>query len=535
MNSLGPSSSPNDGANQFKRIGYLRLEPSTSARRLRPAQLEPELCTHLVLVGARISAHCELVAARASDLELLSEIGALKRRHAHLRVLLSVTNEPPLGARDGQALAPSGCSSARLISLENPSQVGGQTNSGGGGGGSSSRLTESQDEGEGNLNNNNNNLLGPNQLPHELRARFAKSALEFLQRFQLDGLELDWKPANFPASLLGGRESERLGLAKLLTALRSAIVENFYARLAAASASGQQQQQQQNSCNNNNNHPHQQPVEPHLLTLSLGLQEVQTLRASAGELRPLANLCDWLQVQTLDYYLFKPYAPFTGPQAPLYPIVEPYVPLLSKLSLSWTAQRLLHEELLPSDKLVLTIPTQARAYRLMFRQPLGQQPSAFTLALGPSSRLEIGRQTTGARPAAAQVPPRDEQQESQQQQQRTDELEADEPGGQLDYGQVLELLARPDARVQFDERAQAPYLLSEHNSTWVSFENERSVRAKVQFIMQNQLAGYATWTLNSDAHSANGGRTEAEEFPLHRAMLREVEEASFGGQKRTRQ
>lgn len=422
----------------FKRVCYFRMDPKTE---LKVSQVDGNLCTHLILAFARINGQGDLVVARATDYDYLAQVKPLKRAFPHLKVMISVFNEEEFNGFPRLTLAPAPHGEAPQL-------------------GAASGAPSA----------------------NELRLRFAKSAMEFLQRFHLDGIDLDWEFPNFPATILSLREHERSGLSKILTSLRSAIVENFYARQTA------EQQQQAAALGRGAGARHygssSSLVEPYLLTVAIAGQEA-VLRASY-ELKQLANLCDWLNVMSYDYFLFKPYAPFTGPNAPLFPIVDPFVPILSKLSMSWTANKLLVEEQLPRDKIVMGIPTYARAYRLIFRQ---SQPTPFTLALGARG------------------------------------------GGQIEdylsYGEVLELLSRKDTVAEFDERAQVPYLLTDSGYTWVSYEDARSVKAKVRFILSRQLGGYMTWNLNSDsfnpleADSKQRPGAEAD-FPLHRAMLHEA-------------
>jgi chitinase len=442
---------PPPSAAELRRVCYFCMEPKTG---ITLAQVDGSLCTHLVLAFARINAQAQLVTARPTDQDYLGQVAEFKRRHPQVKVMISIVNDC-----DSNGFA--------MLALAN----------------------------------------------NELRYKFAKSAVEFLERHHLDGVDLHWEFPNFPSGLFNLRgEYERAGLTKILKSLRSALVENFFAR--------QQCEQQQELTRRNDHHHHhngnkhhhnnrakhqqpapaghRQPVEQHLLTVAIGGQE-SILRASY-ELKQLTNLCDWLNVMSYDYFLFKPYLPFTGPNSPLHPIVEHY-PILNKLAMSWTVQRLLNEGL-DRDKLVVGIPCYARAYRLVFHQTT---PVPFTLALGTR-------------------------------------------GGQLDdqlnYREVVELLARPDTVVEFDERARVPYLLAESGYVWISFESPQSVREKVRYIADQKLGGYMTWNLNSDdfiggspdkptkatpedqsgclASEQAQAATTTVTFPLHRAMLDEA-------------
>lgn len=394
--------------------------------RLRLSQVEACLCSHLVLAHARLEPSGLIGLSCAEDLEHLQEVRDFKQSHQNVRIMISVL---PFAEPAGQtAGAPS------------PAE----------------------------------------HSPEVFRQRCARSAMEFLHKFHLDGIDL-----NLEHATQAGQQVATLGLLKLLESLRGAIVANFYDRQLAEQhqiAANSNGSGRYSSCSNQS----QSSVEPYLLTVALGAHEGQLHRISSQlDLRHLANLCDWLNVFTFDYYQFKAFTPFTGPNAPLYPAVDPLVPILGKLSLSGTLARLLHDEQVPADKLVLGVATYGRAYRLLFRQ---SQPSA-AFSLATASR-------GGGRPELRSG--------------------ASQECNQLGYREICDLLARPDTLASFDERSRVPYLVTDNGFTWISYENEASSREKVRFVLANKLAGYLTWCLNDDDHSG---------WPLHRAMFEQSLEA----------
>lgn len=432
-----PITERTNNMDRWKRVAYFRMDPNTG---IKLSQVDGDLCTHIILAFARIDSEGNLTLDREEDVNYLSEVKIFKQKYPHIKLMISVFNEQ---IHNGFPRA------AR-------SEI--------------------------------------------IRRKFARSAIEFLQCYDLDGIDLDWEFPNFPQTIIV-REYERQGFSKILRSLRSAIVENFYDRQVA-----QQQQQQHNSYHISANPSQSQnkPVEPYLLTVAIAGQDA--VMSSSYELKEVANLCDWLNVMSYDYYQFKAYTPFTGPNSPLYPIVDHYVPIMSKLAHSWTYSRLMNEEEIPREKIVLGIPTYARAYRLMFKNT---RPAPFTLSLGPKG----GR-----------IP------------------------DYLDYREVSDILSQPDTIVEFDTRARVPYLLTDNGYTWISFENEQSIREKVKFALDNNLGGYMTWNLNSDDFDgthhnkvatksassddnnidngqANGHWAPFKKpvtYPLHRAMFDEV-------------
>lgn len=384
--------------------------------------MDGDLCTHLVLAGGALEPSGALRLTRSADTDLMADLRQLKLAYPHLRVLISIV--PP-----AELLQPAGLS--------------------------------------GSLQTADGSLSGQHK-PEAARQLCARSAMDFLHAHALDGIDLDLEQsALISASLI-----------KLLETLRAAILGNFYERQLT-----EQQHQLANgsgrysSCSN---HSHVSSVEPYLLTASLGVHE--NLHRVQLELRQLANLCDWLNVLAFDYYQFKALTPFTAPNAPLYPIVDPLVPILGRLSISSTLKRLINEAQLAADKIVLGISTYGRSYRLVFRQ--SQPSAAFSLALAShGGRAQNGQQS------------------------------------RLGYPQVCELLAKPNTISCFDERSRVPYLLTDHGYTWVSFESPESVREKVRFVLDHKLAGYFTWSLNDDDHKDEDAHRR---WPLHRAMLEQI-------------
>lgn len=429
---------------EFKRVAYLSMNPKTELISL--GQVDGSLITHLILAFAHIDANGNLVLSHQDDSIYLGGIKEFKRLYPCVKIMISVSNNVP---EEPARLLPG--QQANLNSASVP--IGG---------------------------------FAPLANSTKLRQQFARSAIEFLVRYSLDGIDLDWEFPNFPNTFVN-KENERTGLTKILMEVRAAIVENFYNRQVT-----EQYRQTLNPYalpDNVNFDQHQQTVEPYLLTVAIGAQEA--ILRSSYELKHLGNLCDWFNVMSYDYYLFKPYAPFTGPNSPLNPVMDPFVPVFGKLSFVSTMNRLLAEDI-EREKIVMGIPTYARAYRLLFRNT---HPARFTLTYA----------TKGG-----QLP------------------------DYLNYREIRDILAKPDTIVDFDERARVPYLLTDDGYTWISYEDERSVVEKLNCIIENRLAGFMTWNLNSDDFGSltqlpklNGAK--ADDFPLHRALMKGVE--SWGRKK----
>lgn len=408
----------------YKRVTYLQMDAQPE---LKLSQVNGKLCSHIILTSARLDSFGNVILMRKENAAFLGELPKFKSKFPHVKLLISIVNELEHNGLPKAAMSP------------------------------------------------------------ENRQRFARSAMEFLQRHSLDGVDIDWRFFNFPPLHFMYRDQERIGLTKICSALRSAIVENFFDRQVTE----QHHQLQSGSHSISSNIT--SSVEPYLLSVTIAGQE--SVLRSGYELKQLCNLCDWLNVMSFDYFLFKPYAPFTGPNSPLYSIVDSFVPILNKFSFAWTLKRLLIDEKVPNDKIVMGIPTYGRAYKLVFKN---SQPTAFTLAIGskPGERNEQ----------------------------------------HLNYREICDLLAKPSTIVEFDQKARVPYLLTDNGYTWITYENTDSVRNKVQHIVENDLAGYMVWSLNNDDFTGGPSKNCADEmtnhnsritsesvsFPLHQAMLDEL-------------
>lgn len=367
------------------------------------------------------------------------------------------------------------------------------------------------------------------------RQRFARSAIEFLQSFNLDGIDLDWEFPNNPTNFVVNprKEYERLGLIKICNSIREAIVGNYFNRQVAEQHQLKNQTQYKHTHLTNNQ---DSQVESYLLTLLIGSQEA--VLKSSYDFKQLTNFVDWFNIKSYDYFLFKPYTPFTGPNSPLYSIVDSYVPILNKLSFTWTLNRLLVEDEIPKEKIIMGIPTFGRAYRLMFKN---NQPAPFTLAVGSRISARASNQFNNSLNSTTD-----------------DDLLKTESNHQnsmlstaaaattiatttltyedflIDYKEICDILKRPDTVVEFDIKARVPYLLTDDGYTWLSYENIQSVREKVRTIINYSLAGYMTWNLNTDniANNLSNGSISSQDqqistnFPLHRAMLEELAEFS---------
>lgn len=68
--------------------------------------------------------------------------------------------------------------------------------------------------------------------------------------------------------------------------------------------------------------------------------------------------------------------------------------------------------------------------------------------------------------------------------------------GKLNYTQVCEFLKLPETSKQYDYYSQVPYAY--RGFDWISYENERSVAIKAQWVVKTGMGGIVTFALNFD-------------------------------------
>ncbi|CAA0102821.1 Chitinase A [BD1-7 clade bacterium] len=70
--------------------------------------------------------------------------------------------------------------------------------------------------------------------------------------------------------------------------------------------------------------------------------------------------------------------------------------------------------------------------------------------------------------------------------------------GVLDYRAIAELKQSSEWEYFYDETAEAPYLYKRNSGDLVTYDDERSVRAKAKYVQENQLAGFFSWEIDGD-------------------------------------
>lgn len=243
-----------------KRVCYYAPNDTGAAR---PSDLNPRLCTH-VIYGFAVVRNGTLTPAVPADVAKYLELTSVKHFNPELRVLLSV----------------------------------------GGGGGGREGFSEMA------------------QSP-ETRQIFLTSAVEMLQSYHFDGLDIDWE---FPA------KRDRHNFVQLLKE----------ARLLFGKASFKRQQQ---------------------FLLSVAVAATKAIVDVSYDITGMAKYVDFVNLMSYDYHVYAPYLPFTGHNSPLFhrKTEEEY---FSTLNTAWSAEYWVSRGM-PRGKIMVGIPIYARTFQLL--------------------------------------------------------------------------------------------------------------------------------------------------------------------------
>lgn len=199
------------------------------------------------------------------------------------------------------------------------------------------------------------------------------------------------------------------------------------------------------------------------------------------EVAKVAQQVDWLNLMTHDYYLFDSYEPLTAPIAPLHSIVSDKNSPLSNFSVEWSVNEYIRLGA-PKEKIVMGIHTYARGYRIPIMSSWSE-PRAFMVATEA-----IGGQGKNY----------------------------------YNFKEVCKLWRKPRTSWYHDPDAQETYMIPSP-STWITFQEKRSIEKRAEFLMKTGLAGYVSWNLNSDNFDGPCYHNDDSRNVLHTHLLHTIE------------
>ncbi|CAI2349598.1 unnamed protein product [Caenorhabditis sp. 36 PRJEB53466] len=183
--------------------------------------------------------------------------------------------------------------------------------------------------------------------------------------------------------------------------------------------------------------------------VSVAVSGPPTISKKAYDVEPLKKYADMVQVMNYDFHVYNKYSnPFVGFNAPIHPMMAE-ISVLGKMN-SEASMKTWLEMGLPKNITYFGVPTYARAFQLLSRHL--HKPYS---------------------PAVRDRP----------------EL--------CNLDDICHLINDSNYKKVWNRRALAPYLYGS-DGLWISYENRKSVRAKVEFAKSLQVAGIMVFSVGSD-------------------------------------
>ncbi|MBS4220926.1 glycoside hydrolase family 18 protein [Bacillus sp. FJAT-49711] len=291
----------------------------------------------------------------------------------------------------------------------------------------------------------------------ETRKRFAESAVSYIQKFDMDGVDLDWE---YPVS--GGMPnnhrdpSDKENFTLLLQEIRSAL----------------------NKAEQGN-----------------GKRYLLTIASSAGfsyldntELDKIAKIVDYINIMTYDFN--GSWSEVTGHNAPLFEDPKALKYDVHPHNVAAAVKGHLDNGV-PAHKLVLGLPFYGRSWGNCNPENEGENGGYYSCSGNGGGNLEPGT---------------------------------------YDYNYLQEhLINRKNFKRYWNHTAKVPYLYSEVNKEFISYDDPESLKEKTHFIMNNALAGAMVWELSEDDQSQTLMTTIRDElgFPKLESTKEPIKEDSI--------
>ncbi|XP_058444872.1 chitinase-3-like protein 2 [Malaya genurostris] len=245
---------------------------------------------------------------------------------------------------------------------------------------------------------------------HTTRKLFIQSLKTTLERYQLDGVDLDWE---FP----GSGSKNRMHFSQLLHEIR-----REYQR------------------------------EHRTYILSVAVAAPETIAYMSYDVREINSYADYVNIMTYDYHFYAPETPWTGFNAPLYRRQDEHS-IFGTLNINSSVHYWLSAGL-EKSKIIIGLPTYGHTFQLV---------SAFNTRIGaPASTY--GRV------------------------------------GMVGFASYSEIcwFRRHNIYVHqvYNVDSCSPYLYA--GTEWISYEDERSLECKANYIKENGFGGAMIFSLNTD-------------------------------------
>ncbi|KAK4877841.1 hypothetical protein RN001_010347 [Aquatica leii] len=253
---------------------------------------------------------------------------------------------------------------------------------------------------------------------------------DFVRSYKCDGVDLDWE---FPNKVPSHDTKQRMHFTQLLYELRKEV-----------------------------NRQHQ-----HKFIISVAVAAPKFIVDLSYDVPYINDYVDFVNVMTYDFHFYTKLTPFTGFNAPLYPIDTDFFDTFNtNFSINYWLELGMDQK-----KINVGLPTYGHTFELFNVNNDG---------LGAPAR---GYGRLGS-------------------------------NGFADYNEIcLFLLDNRDIKVVFSYAARSPYACK--GTEWVSFEDETSLLFKSQYINNRKFGGAMILSLNADDHSGRcKSQSEFKQFPL---------------------
>lgn len=215
---------------------------------------------------------------------------------------------------------------------------------------------------------------------------------------------------------------------------------------------------------------YQREKRDYLLTVAVAAPQV--IVDFAYDVDQLNLYTDYVNLMTYDFHFYAPDTPFTGLNSPLYPRSDD-ISYLATLNINSTVSMYIIKGL-RADKIVVGIPTYGHTFTLRnSRNPLIGSPASGYGSLGSH--------------------------------------------GFVNYPDICKFMQEYNNQVtiETDENAKVPYLHRSHE--WVSYEDQRSVMEKAEYIKSYGLRGAMIYSLNADDYLGSCQLND-NKFPLSHSV-----------------
>lgn len=238
--------------------------------------------------------------------------------------------------------------------------------------------------------------------------KLTKSGIDFLKKYNLDGLDYDWEYPGLPGDNNPYQKADKENFIAMVKSFREAL--DSLGQITGKT---------------------------YLSTIASGGFRSYL---EANDLGKAQEYLDFINIMAYDFYTAGDR--LTGHHANLFP----------NGAKGRSAQTAVEEHLefgVPADKLVLGVPFYGR----MWKKVPGKDGGLF----------QVGEFEKG-----------------------------------LPYHQIYALSLNSNYSRFWDEKAKAPYLYSAKDSTWITYEDPKSLEAKMEFIRSSNLAGAMFWEMTED-------------------------------------